>query len=378
MHKYLNLLMIPTDYCNMRCKYCFFDKNIYKENKMSIETLYQIMKITLPYYERVSFIWHGGEPLSMGLDFFKTVVELQTKFSKGNNVQIYNSVQSNLTLLTTELASFFADNGFRLSTSYDGINNDVTRGNSSKILEGWSRCLDFHKNCGIIMVASKLNVDTLIESYEFFSERNMSFKINPYLGDDDELVLDYCYYAEKMYSLFEHWAFDSNTNINISSFNSILNYILFHKKSLCTFTSCLGKWASIDYNGTIKPCNRYFPDEYAYGNVFDYNAFEEAFESEGFRRILIEAINRREKCKNCELFDFCSGGCNYVAMTENGGIENNNGNYCEYLKIMYARIESFLMKHKTDDKLNKYLKMQLQKAVKLTYENNANKHIFSS
>mgnify|MGYP003175371898 CR=1 FL=1 len=168
MPKYINLLMIPTDYCNMKCKYCFFNKDIHSTNRMDEKTLYQIMKIIIPFYDRVSFVWHGGEPLSMGLNFYKTVVKLQKEFSINHNIQIYNSIQSNLTLLTDEMANFFANNNFSLSTSYDGVCNEITRGNSKSILNGRLKCIKYQDSCGTIMVASKLNINTLIESYHFF------------------------------------------------------------------------------------------------------------------------------------------------------------------------------------------------------------------
>ena len=79
--------MVPTDYCNMKCKYCFFDKISKPENKMSIETLEYLIKITLPFYGNVSFIWHGGEPLSMGLNFYKKVIELQEYYRKKCDVK---------------------------------------------------------------------------------------------------------------------------------------------------------------------------------------------------------------------------------------------------------------------------------------------------
>lgn len=362
MQKYINLLMIPTDYCNMRCKYCFFDKNIHSKHRMDEKTLYQVMKTTLPVYDRVSFVWHGGEPLSMGLEFYKDVIRIQNELSMGHKVEINNSVQSNLTLLTDEMANFFASNNFSMSTSYDGICNEITRGNSSQILEGRSKWLEYQDNCGVIMVASKININTLIESYLFFKEHDINFKINPYLGTDEALLLDYDIYLQNMFQLFEYWALDSKTKIIITSFAPIIDYILFHKKSLCTYTSCLGRWASIYYDGTIKPCNRYFPDEYSYGNIFDYRSFDEAFESNGFKKLITKAIERRYKCKECEIFGYCSGGCNYVAMTENGGIENNNGKYCYYLRTMYKFIEAFLIEHQSDEKLNQFLKKRLNKS----------------
>lgn len=234
---------------------------------MDERTLYQVMKTTLPNYDRVSFIWHGGEPLSMGLDFYKDVIRIQEEISKDYKVEIHNSIQSNLTLLTDEMADFFANHSFSISTSYDGICNDITRGNSNQILAGRAKWLNYQDTCGVIMVASKININTLIASYLFFKEKGINFKINPYLGNDEALILDYDEYLQKMFQLFEHWALDSETKIIINSFAPIIEYILFHKKSLCTYTSCLGHWASIYYDGTIKPCNRYFPDEYSYGNI---------------------------------------------------------------------------------------------------------------
>lgn len=362
--KYLNLLMLPTDYCNMRCKYCFFNKEIQPKNKMNIEVLQHLMDITLPFYERVTFIWHGGEPLSMGLDFYQNVISIQNQYKKQYNVKIYNSIQSNFTLLTKEMVSFFLDKGFGLSTSYDGINNEITRGNSSQIIAGMNKCFEANMKYGVIMIASKLNIHTLIESYELFKSKGIGFKVNPYLGIDQQLVLDYNVYTASMKELFKYWALDTDTDIQVSSFNAIVDYILLQKKKLCTYTSCLGKWASVDYKGTIKPCNRYFPDEYSFGNIMDYSSFDEAFNSEGFRNLIIQAISRRENCKECEIFDFCSGGCNYVTMTENGGIENNNGKYCIYLKEMYRYIRDFLKDHENDQNLNKYLKATLSKRFK--------------
>ena len=57
-----------------------------------------------------------------------------------------------------------------------------------------------------------------------------------------------------------------------------------------------------------------------------------------------------------------NSGCNYIALSENNGIENNNGNYCKYLKSIYRRIEYFLIEHKSDDRLNRFIKAKIQKS----------------
>ena len=364
--KCLNLLMIPTNYCNMKCRYCFFDKKTKPQKYMSLSMVEHIMNITLPFYDEISFIWHGGEPLSMGIDFYKSVFDIQENHKRNLNVKIKNSVQSNLTLLNEEFATFLTNHNFGLGGSYDGINNELTRGNSEKILRGKSIFENAGGHCGLIFVASKLNIETFIDSYIWFKTQHLDFRINPYIGTDTELMLDYAYYTQKLIDLFDYWAFDTNTDISINTYEWIIDYILLQKKQVCSYTSCLGKWASIDYNGTIKPCNRMFSDEYSYGNVLEYKCFNQAFESKGFKNLIIQSIHRREKCKECQLFDYCSGGCNYIAMAENGGIENNMGNHCKHLIILYNYINDFLIKHKGDSLINPIIKKKYEISYKFS------------
>ena len=95
---------MPTDICNMNCVYCFHNSHHEKVGKMSLETLHRLYDITLKEYEQVTFIWHGGEPLVMGISFFQKAIEMQKAYK---NVKIQNRMQSNLTLLTDEMVEFF-------------------------------------------------------------------------------------------------------------------------------------------------------------------------------------------------------------------------------------------------------------------------------
>jgi uncharacterized radical SAM superfamily Fe-S cluster-containing enzyme len=70
--------------CDIKCDYCFylekhalFDKG--ENYRMSDEVLAAYIR---QYIEAqptpvVEFVWHGGEPTLLGLDFFRKVVELQ-------------------------------------------------------------------------------------------------------------------------------------------------------------------------------------------------------------------------------------------------------------------------------------------------------------
>ena len=64
----------------MNCVYCFHNSHNKNMEKMSINTLEKIMSVIVPAYEQITFIWHGGEPLSMGMEFYKTALEFEEKY----------------------------------------------------------------------------------------------------------------------------------------------------------------------------------------------------------------------------------------------------------------------------------------------------------
>lgn len=149
----INVMIIPTNFCNMNCLYCFHNAHNQNTDKMSFDILKKIMSLIIPSYKQVTFIWHGGEPLSMGIDFYKQAVYYENKFNQ-TNTQISNLMQTNLTLLTDEFADFLIKNNFKIGSSFDGINNDITRGHSSKILKGRDILRNHNSNCGFIQVVS--------------------------------------------------------------------------------------------------------------------------------------------------------------------------------------------------------------------------------
>lgn len=341
LYNHINLLILPTDVCNMNCVYCFH-KPYYKDyKKISIQTIKHLLDITAPFYKNINIIWHGGEPLLMGLSFYKEVLELQKKY----NCKISNSVQSNLTLLTPEMADFFSDNNISISGSFDGVCNEQLRGHSEEILAGRTLMLDKGKRCGLIMVVSNKNINQLIDSYLFFKSINVNFSLNLYLeqrnAPKSNLKLDKNITIHRLCELFDYWAHDTEGTIHISYFKNILDYIILQKKSLCSYTSCLGRWLGVHNDGKLTPCNRYFSDEYCFGNVYDYSDIREAFSSYGFTNLIKKAIERREKCKMCPIYDYCSGGCNNTALNENG-VENNGGLSCQILLKVYSHIEKFI------------------------------------
>ena len=67
----ITVIMKPTNQCNLRCKYCYHADNGYDKEKMTDQVLEKAIAVTAPFFKRVEYNWHGGEPLIMGLDFYE-------------------------------------------------------------------------------------------------------------------------------------------------------------------------------------------------------------------------------------------------------------------------------------------------------------------
>ena len=340
--KKINVLLMPTDVCNMNCVYCFHNNYHVKQGRMTLETLQRIYDVIFASYSDVTMIWHGGEPLIMGEAFFRDAIEMQKSYP---GVHIVNRMQSNVTLMTETLAQFLFDKNVSIGTSFDGVENDVLRGETNRILAGREEVIKSGGSCGFIMVLSKKNIDTLIQSYELFKEMKVNYNINTYVSttaiNNDELELNPTYSSGRITEFFDYWVNDNTCNIHVDLFERLIRYFRTGEKRVCKYNSCLGKWVGIRYNGDIMPCNRFFPDEYKFGNVWEIEKLDEAFESKGFELLLRQAIERRYKCQKCEIFSYCSGGCNNVALNENG-VTNNGGVTCIITKNIFLYVKHWM------------------------------------
>ncbi len=114
--------------CNLACEYCYYleKSNLYRSIDpagkvvISDETLELFIKsyIEAQTTPKVMFTWHGGEALMRPVSFYRRVVELQHKYSRG--IHIDNCIQTNGTLLTDQWCRFFRDNGWLVGISIDG------------------------------------------------------------------------------------------------------------------------------------------------------------------------------------------------------------------------------------------------------------------
>ena len=120
-----NIMLKPAgSLCNLDCNYCYYlDKaDIYggREPRMTEEMLEEVVReyIAANDVPEVTFNWHGGEPLVLGIDFYKKAIEFEQKYAGGKI--IHNTIQTNGTLLNREWTSLFRKHNFLVGISIDG------------------------------------------------------------------------------------------------------------------------------------------------------------------------------------------------------------------------------------------------------------------
>ena len=94
-----NIMLKPAgSRCNLSCSYCYYlDKaDIYggREPVMTEQMLETLVReyIRANDVPEVTFNWHGGEPLILGMDFYRKALSFEKKYGEGKKIN--NTIQT--------------------------------------------------------------------------------------------------------------------------------------------------------------------------------------------------------------------------------------------------------------------------------------------
>jgi uncharacterized protein len=336
--------------CNLNCDYCFYlekEALFPKEDncRMSDEVLraYINKYIESKNTPEVEFVWQGGEPMLLGLDFFKKVVELQRPFM--NQKKIINSLQTNGTLLTDEWCTFLKANKFLVGISLDGpkeIHDRYRRdrvGNDTfeKVVRGLKLLQKYGVEYNVMATVGKATAYKPLEVYRFFKELNVDFiqfvpvverwadakeeKCGLKLAGPSALdrqeenlrVTEWSVEPEKygdfLISIFDEWIRNDVGTINVMNFEWALHAWIGNPSPACIFAQQCGESIIVEHNGDLYACDHCMYPEYKIGNIVDENLVEsiEQSKKKGFGICKDQALPRW--CKECAVLKACWGGC---------------------------------------------------------------------
>lgn len=328
--------------CNLRCSYCYQDPVREKKKLMSREILEKIFSDSALLNRRMKIIWHGGEPLLAGLEFFKESLRAQEKYLDGKGA--VNSIQTNATLITEKWARFLSENSFKVSTSIDGPKrvHDITRCDSfDRVSRGIKKLRRFTKKNGILITVQKHNVnfhqliwEEIIKPKELANSFDVSI-VSP--TETNDLTPPTNKAFEFLKNLFDLWMHEDNPDISIRSFMSILRALKGGNPHLCSleYKKC-ADFIAIDNLGDAYFCNRFMKREVAYlGNILS-QSLKVLLETK--QRFYEDVVSLRLECRECKWLVACGGGCPYYKWAGSGSFNGENPE-CSLRKRLFSHIK---------------------------------------
>ncbi|MFX1280940.1 MAG: anaerobic sulfatase maturase [Promethearchaeota archaeon] len=325
--KSFSLLIKPASAdCNLRCKYCFYINHldiVEKKPRMSEATLESMIAsyMQTDQNNQYAFGWQGGEPTLLGLEFWQKVVQFQTKHAPPGAV-ISNGLQTNGTLITDELAKFFAKYKFLLGVSLDGppdvhdyyrktIGNTPTH---SLVMRGINHLRINDVEFNILTLVNDKNVKKPNEIYQYLKENG--FYYHQYIPcvefDENGDLRPYSVTGEEwgafLCELFDNWIKNDTKKISIRLFDSILNYLVYGNYSVCYMGNNCCQYFVVEYDGSVYPCDFFVREDLLLGNV-KTNTWNEFINSKIFKEFGSAKAKWNKACCKCPFINLCHGDC---------------------------------------------------------------------
>lgn len=353
------MIKVVGPVCNLDCDYCYYleKEALYPGKKFNLssfrmdeEVLEKFIRdyITSQPQERVEFIWHGGEPSLLGVDYFRKAFQLQQKYANGK--MIANVFQTNGTLMNDLWAEFLAENQVLCGLSIDGPRkfHDEHR----RFLNGegsWEKavaCARLFQKHGVefntMSVVNASNCREPLAVYEFLKEIGSHFmQFSPIveriaLDETERLSIVNNNYTKEtavmqenvgdiewgnfLCRIFDHWVKTDVGSYYVNWFDNTLAAYVGQIPSLCSMAPYCGCSMAVEHNGDVYCCDHFVFPEYKLGNVLEHPIVELA---KSDRQLYFEQ-NKKDtlsaRCCSCAYLNVCGGDCpkNRFAKTEEG------------------------------------------------------------
>jgi uncharacterized protein len=349
-----HVMLIPTLGCPSKCSYCWSSEE--GSPIMSIETVREVIAWLKNFRDdRVTFTFHGGEPLLAGPEFYRQALPLLSQELHHLNPEF--AMQTNLWRMTPEIAQILAEYNVPLGSSIDGPKeiNDLQRGNGyfEKTMKGYEIAKAHGLNVRFICTFTNQSVKSREEIFNFFLKNGFILKLHPALPslrseNPKRWALEPEEYGELLVYLLDK-SLEHLHDMDIMNINDLCRCVFTRQGNVCTFVNCMGNTFAVGPDGSIYPCYRFVGmPEYVMGNVYDHPSKEDLAKSDSWKLMHEFRDYVDNACRECKHIKYCRGGCPYNAIAPTNGIILGVDPHCIAYKRIFDEITDRLNKEMFD------------------------------
>jgi uncharacterized protein len=333
--------------CLLRCGYCFYNSQEQRKSRvMTFDLLETFTEQFMGLFTGTKhFIWHGGEPMIAGLEFFERAVELQCRYA-ANGERAVNHIQTNGLLIDDEWARFFKKHGFKVGVSIDGARQSHDRfrkdanghGSFVRVLRGISFLRKHDLRFGVIMTITRDSLPRLEDDLDFVRAFGVGVATNDYelSSSGDELKEQGIAPADakEIWSrVLEWWLRADDPNLRVRSIDNIVCGVMRRRPRNCTYNGTCHHYFCLHNDGEIYPCDRLSRDrDLCLGSV-ELDRLDRILSGPRFERHAERARRRPTECQCCEFLEVCNNGCTALREETSGRYV-----YCESRRQAFVDI----------------------------------------
>ena len=365
--------------CNLDCNYCYYrDKAEIYSNRMPLMSE-QLLEEYIKQYlqgvsqERVTFCWHGGEPLMAGLPFYRKAMELQRKYC--GDKEIENTLQTNGILFNEEWCEFFRENNFLIGISLDGPQDihDAFRRDCggaptfARVMQAVELMARTRVEYNILATVNSRSEERGVEVYKFLRSLGNFIQFLPVVeyvrmrdgkrplivSPDEEDAVEASWsvsaagYGKFMCDVFDEWVKYDVGRYFVQLFDVTLANWCGVQPGLCSFCETCGDGLVVEHNGDVYSCDHFVYPEYSLGNIMEkpLSAMYGSEEQQAFGRDKREALPM--ECKRCNYYFLCRGECPKHRFEYAANGEPYKNVLCEGYKMFFRHSDPYMRYMKT-------------------------------
>lgn len=355
--------------CNLDCAYCYFLKKeeLYPGSKFRMDDA-TLETFTRDYIaqggDEVVFSWQGGEPTMMKLAFFERAVALQQQYRRPGT-QIFNTFQTNGTLLDDDWCGFFKQHHFLVGVSLDGPRelHDAYRVDKrgaptfDSVMAGLALLQKHGVATNLLCTLHAANADHPLEVYRFLRDVAKAEFIQfipiverPSVGGVQlgssvtKRSVTAKQFGDFHIAVFEEWVRKDVGQVFVQMFDIALGIWLGDAASLCVFAETCGNALALEHNGDVYACDHFVEPRHLLGNINQRTLGELAFlpQQQAFGNAKRDSLPRQ--CRECPMRFACNGGCPKDRIIKSRDGEAGLNYLCEGYFALFSHLDAPMKK----------------------------------